>query len=72
MKRFVTLWFILASSYFVVSMLIAFFTGSGLLTRLPELIVTLLSVTAAQTAVLQSLPRFSRSSKAHESPDQHR
>jgi hypothetical protein len=68
MKRFATLWVILASSYLVASMLIAFFTGSGLTSRLPERIVTLLCVTAAQTAVLH----FSRPAKAHESPDQHR
>ncbi len=70
MKRFLLLWFVLASSWFVASLLLDAFTSYPGTLQIKAL-VTLLTVTAAQAAMLQSLSRFFRS-KPDESPDQHR
>ena len=62
-------WFLLASSHAAGSLLIDLATSRVWTPRL-DLMATLLAVTLAQTAMLQSLLRFFRS-KPHENPDQH-
>jgi hypothetical protein len=69
-KRFLLLWFVLASASIVASLVIHTFTTGSFRVR-SDVVITLLCVTIVQTAVLQLLTRFSRS-KPHESPDQHR
>jgi hypothetical protein len=64
-KRFLSLWFVLASSAFVGSLLLDRFTSIPITLRSSTLTVLVL-VTLAQSALLHFLR-----STSHENPDQH-
>lgn len=69
MRRFLLLWFVLASSWFVASLLIDFFADTRQMLQVDSIVV-LMCTTLAQSAVLQSI-RFFRS-RPHASSDQYR